>query len=324
MLMGSSAGSVGVQHNLDFVAETLPWADVVGVIDSAWSQGIPYDIDSPPERDDDGRANYLALMNFQVDASCLAAEADPTDCLEATTMAIDHVTTPYFVFMDQFDGVVLSRGGVTSLCVPRECETASECGDDGVCVEGICATPSCETSADCDGTCHEQGICYADSCQSNADCPSGRACMQGFCVDAGENTLCADHADCGDGGTCVGGLCVVPQTCTTNAECGSGESCNQQTYRCMPDIACQGATDCGSDELCLPRQQTPTVQEFARSIREIMAPLDGAFGTRGGFHTMLQSDNFLTRRVDGHTYAEVLGNWYFERSGPTHVVAWEE
>lgn len=63
------------------------------------------------------------------------------------------------------------------------------------------------------------------------------------------------------------------------------------------------------------------LRETARAIRELLAPVPGAFVPREGHHIILNHPRFNRVRVEGHTMAEVLGNWYLGRPGPTNVIA---
>lgn len=59
---------------------------------------------------------------------------------------------------------------------------------------------------------------------------------------------------------------------------------------------------------------------YANIIRESVEDMEGVFSTRVGQHTALRSPHFNDMLVDGHSYQEILGNWYFDREGPKHVV----
>ena len=104
ILSGTSAGGSGVKHNLDRVAEMLPWADVRGLDDSAfWSRevmgGSPLDVSKLSER--------AAYQGYVFDDSCADSEPEPALCTSSMLVALNHVTTPYFVVMDQIDPVII-------------------------------------------------------------------------------------------------------------------------------------------------------------------------------------------------------------------------
>jgi len=42
-----------------------------------------------------------------------------------------------------------------------------------------------------------------------------------------------------------------------------------------------------------------------------------------GIHTALTDDNFTAIKVDGYDFQQILGNWYFGRSGPIRIIAGE-
>lgn len=66
----------------------------------------------------------------------------------------------------------------------------------------------------------------------------------------------------------------------------------------------------------------PTLlDELAAQVRSDLAPLPGAFSTRLGFHVALVMDaRFAKTKIQGHSYAEIFGNWYFNRTGPKSVI----
>ncbi len=64
----------------------------------------------------------------------------------------------------------------------------------------------------------------------------------------------------------------------------------------------------------------PLILTFAETIAEILKRQSGAFGTAARQHVMIETSEFNSYQVEGLTFAQVLGNWYFNRSGPTVVV----
>ncbi|MFT5458087.1 MAG: hypothetical protein ACI9K2_004590 [Myxococcota bacterium] len=122
LVTGSSAGALGLALTVDRHAAVLqsgaPDADIRAVFDSYFppggevTGGGAYTGEFSPE----GRA-YIdafaatsagpAFWNSGSDASCLAAHPhDSAVCLEAQHVLMNHVHTPYFVYMDQHDPVV--------------------------------------------------------------------------------------------------------------------------------------------------------------------------------------------------------------------------
>lgn len=71
-----------------------------------------------------------------------------------------------------------------------------------------------------------------------------------------------------------------------------------------------------------PRNPTDRslIEKFATDVANILKSQSGAFGTRKRQHVMIETDEFNSYRVEGLTFAQVLGNWYFNRSGPKVVV----
>lgn len=66
-------------------------------------------------------------------------------------------------------------------------------------------------------------------------------------------------------------------------------------------------------------EQAYAVAHAAR-IRSTLAPLSGVFSPAAREHTIFRTPAFNTRLVRGVSLREALGNWYFERSGPKHVI----
>ena len=63
------------------------------------------------------------------------------------------------------------------------------------------------------------------------------------------------------------------------------------------------------------------VQTMAMQTSDMLKALPGAFGTATSDHIALELTKFNQDKVDGLTFAQVLGNWYFSRSGRKVVVA---
>lgn len=64
----------------------------------------------------------------------------------------------------------------------------------------------------------------------------------------------------------------------------------------------------------------PLIRTFAETVARILNAQSGAFGTAARQHVMIETPEFNSYQVEGLTFAQVLGNWYFNRSGPTVVV----
>ncbi|MFH1712426.1 MAG: pectin acetylesterase-family hydrolase [Patescibacteria group bacterium] len=112
LLTGSSAGGVGVMRNLDHVAETLSWAEVRGVNDSAWN--LVGEL-TPPEDwepiSDLVKEEVYEFHNPRLDQSCIEANPDdPFACIGSPYM-YEYVETPFFLYIDQVDHNSLSFHG---------------------------------------------------------------------------------------------------------------------------------------------------------------------------------------------------------------------
>ena len=116
LFTGSSAGSGGMRRHLDWVhdyatsvAPQLEW--VKGVADAAWRP-----VEPPPEglcqNEVDCLEKRYHYQNAVLDESCEAAHApEPWRCLD-NWIAWQEITTPFFIYMDQADQLVLSGDGV--------------------------------------------------------------------------------------------------------------------------------------------------------------------------------------------------------------------
>lgn len=76
-------------------------------------------------------------------------------------------------------------------------------------------------------------------------------------------------------------------------------------------------------QLLNPRNQADRAPIIAMSsqLNDLLRALPGAFGTADAEHIALESEKFNHELVDNLSFAQVLGNWYFNRSGPKVVVA---
>ena len=134
-----------------------------------------------------------------------------------------------------------TRFGVEG-CYPA-CTQNDECGDEALCVSGVCQQPSdgpcpgtpagasasCTTTSDCesgyacgdDATCQPllvvvdsvSGSCAA-YCQDDNDCPAPQLCVEHACAALPSPVECQSDDDCGVGGTCSGGVCNDPPDAT--------------------------------------------------------------------------------------------------------------
>jgi hypothetical protein len=68
-------------------------------------------------------------------------------------------------------------------------------------------------------------------------------------------------------------------------------------------------------------EQAEWIENYTSALRTSLEKLDGAFGPTIGEHMALPNERFTTAKIDNYTFAEILGNWIFERSGPTNVIS---
>jgi Pectinacetylesterase len=69
--------------------------------------------------------------------------------------------------------------------------------------------------------------------------------------------------------------------------------------------------------------QAAYMNQYAASLRTSLQNVTAVFSPSAGIHTALTDDNFTAIKVDGYDFQQILGNWYFGRSGPLRVIAGE-
>jgi hypothetical protein len=137
LLTGSSAGSVGVQNNLDWAAARLSahGAAVFGVLDAAAGAQLRNDSANPARPDDTAELQsewdfIRAASGYAgfVDESCVdrqSALGTPWRCADSATVILNHLTTPFFVRQDLWDVLQRKRWvdlGLGSLLPARNAE----------------------------------------------------------------------------------------------------------------------------------------------------------------------------------------------------------
>jgi hypothetical protein len=114
------------------------------------------------------------------------------------------------------------------ICVPPECESDPDCGEENVACEGgrCISFLGCEEDDDCfdpDYFCSDIGRCEErPACQTDAECGPSSLCLGGICRDS---VTCDGNGDCEPDEECVANKCVAAPDCRSNADCESGESC---------------------------------------------------------------------------------------------------
>ncbi len=117
ILAGSAAGGMGVSYQLDSLAEILSFADVTGVMDSAWYPSELTKLDGTPAFD---YASMFTYWNSQLDATCVARNADePWVCLSPVDND-QYTATSTFVSVDQSDEYLLGVLGITDSTDPDQ------------------------------------------------------------------------------------------------------------------------------------------------------------------------------------------------------------
>lgn len=139
--------------------------------------------------------------------------------------------------------------------VPPGCVSDDDCSGNEACINRLCRNPcNCGTNAVCLVQNHrpicscEEGfegnpniVCHTVGCRANSECDSGKACINGNCVNP----------------------CLINDPCGINAEChvyGNRAECRCMSgYRGNPYdrcivIGCRSNNDCPSDKQCINAQ----------------------------------------------------------------------
>ena len=69
--------------------------------------------------------------------------------------------------------------------------------------------------------------------------------------------------------------------------------------------------------------QAAYMNQYAASLRDSLKDVTAVFSPSAGIHTALTDDNFTAIKANGYDFQQILGNWYFGRSGPIRVIAGE-
>ena len=111
VMAGSSAGAVGVMAHLDRLAERLAPVEVLGVLDAmsgpseahlTAAQQALAEASGQRQWNDE----FVAVYDAQADDSCLANAGSTWECIVATPLQADHVTTPFFLHFDLRDNLI--------------------------------------------------------------------------------------------------------------------------------------------------------------------------------------------------------------------------
>ncbi len=114
MLLGGSAGAVGMQNNLDRVAKRFGNVQVVGVSDSFVAPGEPTVKIPTPEavKKSKKRSPKAAFWNASFDTDCTKRFGNyDALCLNASVLN-PFIQTPMFLYMDQYDAHMLNTRGL--------------------------------------------------------------------------------------------------------------------------------------------------------------------------------------------------------------------
>ena len=153
--------------------------------------------------------------------------------------------------------------------VERSCEKNSDCGGNGVCMNGLCeSVKPCSASNQCDGArdiCHPtRGFCVECDGTDPAQCTNGKICQSDFtCVSVGGadggtsdaggcSGTCTDRTMCGTEQVCRGTMCCPPPArCTSPVDCPVGKpECNGANGLCFGGDSCMNDNECESRAGC--------------------------------------------------------------------------
>ena len=81
-----------------------------------------------------------------------------------------------------------------------------------------------------------------------------------------------------------------------------------------PQLAGLGIT------MSLDANERAYVAEFGAAIRESLDPVAAAFSPATSTHGLLMNAKFWTITIEGTPLVDVLGNWFFNRPGPTKLI----
>jgi len=60
--------------------------------------------------------------------------------------------------------------------------------------------------------------------------------------------------------------------------------------------------------------------KFAKALLSSLAPVDAAFSPRTNNHGLGINEGFVSVKIDGYSFSQVLGNWFFDRAGPAKKI----
>lgn len=60
--------------------------------------------------------------------------------------------------------------------------------------------------------------------------------------------------------------------------------------------------------------------KYAKLLRDSLIPVSGAFCPRTETSRITDREEFWTIKVNGYSFADVLGNWFFDRPGPVKII----
>ena len=149
------------------------------------------------------------------------------------------------------------EAGAGHPCDPlgQPCAGPVDCGEQLVCLDGICSCTDGSCCAD-ESFCNGAEICEEGVCLDGVpvDCDDGVACTADRCDE--ENDTCVNTPDdeaCDDGLYCNGPeTCDHAEDCQAGARpCNEGEICNEDTDECAD---CLAHADCGDGLFCLDGQ----------------------------------------------------------------------
>ncbi len=189
-----------------------------------------------------------------VDASC-TRDSDctaPTICIKSVGM--EHGVCNKPPTCSSTDGICVSPYvcDASGTCTVPHCGNLKKDSDE----TGIDCGGSCNACVSCSGndscvapqTC-SSGVCVSPRCQSTADCDMNHVCStEGNCVPV---FVCGSDTQC-NGKTCFEGICKE-KTCLADTDCLSTEYCDKTNNVCV-DATCESNTECVSPKICIKQE----------------------------------------------------------------------
>lgn len=165
-------------------------------------------------------------------------------------------------------GLTCSQG--TCLASLTTCDNASNCPNDGLCINNICIDRCTQNSCKETEVCSGSGLCVTggkqgDSCSTDAPCMRNLICESGTC----RNIPCDDTHPCENDQLCNNGACLKKcddkiNPCKGNQACSAEGLCVDKCYSgsCQNGLVCDGKTRLCVVGECSWYDNCPTTEQY--------------------------------------------------------------